>query len=189
VTNPTTPPAGQSATDAPISLFTKCHAGILTKLDALAELPALLEPAARARQIAADTIKFFRQVVYEHHQEEERELFPAVLSSARPGEERDRVQAIVDQLTREHRMVEHAWERLEHGLKDVAKGHSTDLRGEDVTALVQTYEAHAQYEEEDFLPLSQAILGRNSDHMAALGLSMHLRHALPEVLARFGSRI
>jgi hypothetical protein len=34
---------------APISNFTSCHSGILKSLNALDELPALLEPAARAR--------------------------------------------------------------------------------------------------------------------------------------------
>jgi hypothetical protein len=41
-----TVPAG--AADAPISNFTNCHRGILKRLNALDELPALLEPAARA---------------------------------------------------------------------------------------------------------------------------------------------
>ena len=39
------------------------------------------------------------------------------------------------------------------------------------------------------LPLSEAILSRDPNHMAALGVSLHLRHAMPEVLAKFGSRI
>jgi hemerythrin-like domain-containing protein len=152
-------------------------------------LPALLEPAARARHIAADTLKFFREAVFEHHSEEERELFPAVLASAIEGEERDRVQTIVDRLTKEHREVEAAWSKLEPGLKDIAKGNDSTLNGAAVTALVNAYEGHARYEEQVFLPLSQAILGRNSNHMAALGVSLHLRHAMPEVLARYGHRI
>ena len=28
-----------------------------------------------------------------------------------------------------------------------------------------------------FLPLAERILGRNGNHMAALGLALHLRHA------------
>jgi hemerythrin-like domain-containing protein len=175
--------------DAPIAAFSKCHEGILTRLDALSGLPALLDAAARARAVAGQTVRFFREVVYEHHQEEERELFPAVLASARAGEEREHVQAIVDRLTREHRQVEAAFVHLEPALKDAAKGHDSRLDAAEVGALVTRYEAHARYEEEAFLPLSQAILGRNSDHMAALGLSMHLRHSVPEVLAKYGSRI
>ena len=178
-------PAGHS----PIDDFSQCHAGILGHLQALGTLPALLEPAARARKIAADTVGFFREAVYEHHAEEEKELFPAVLDSATKGEERDRVQALVNALTAEHRKVEAAWSKLEPKLKAVAKGHETDVDPADIQALVDTYQAHARYEEAVFLPLSQTILGRNSNHLAALGMSMHMRHAMPEVLQRFAGRL
>jgi len=112
-----------------------------------------------------------------------------VLASARKGEERDRVQAIVDRLTREHRQVESRWAQLAPALKDVAKGHDSTLDEAAVASLVATYTAHARYEEATFLPLSQQILGRDSNHMAALGLSLHLRHAAPAVMAKFGNRI
>lgn len=166
-------------TDAPISNFTNCHSGIIKRLNALDELPALLEPAARARQIAEQSLEFFREAIFEHHLEEERELFPAVLASAQPGEELEKVKAMTKRLTEEHRMVEALWKRLEKGLKQVAKGQSTDLDIGEVQRLVTEYTAHARYEEAEFLPLSEAILSRNSNHMAALGLSLHMRHAKP----------
>lgn len=175
--------------DAPLETFAQCHAGILEHLADFGQLPALLEPALRARRIAADMLAFFRHAVYEHHADEERELFPAMLASAGPGDERDYVQAIVDRLTREHRQVEQAWERLEPDLRAVAKGHDSTLAPLAVATLVATYRAHATYEEQVFLPLAQAILSRNANHMAALGVSLHLRHTLPEVMAKYGSRI
>ena len=165
--------------DAPLSNFNNCHIGILNRLKALDELPALLEPAARARQIAEQSLEFFREAIFEHHLEEERELFPAVIASARPGEEQERVKAMAQRLTDEHRTVEKLWKSLEKGLKQVAKGHSTDLDVSDLHQLVTQYQAHATFEEQEFLPLSEQILGRNSNHMAALGLSLHIRHARP----------
>ncbi len=165
--------------DTPISNFTNCHSGIVKRLHALDELPALLAPAAHARQIAEQSLEFFREAIFEHHLEEERELFPAVLASARPGEETERVKAITQRLTQEHRMVEALWKGLEKGLKQVAKGQSTDLDVGEVQRLVNEYQAHARFEEEAFLPLAEQILGRNSNHMAALGLSLHMRHAKP----------
>jgi hemerythrin-like domain-containing protein len=158
--------------DAPLNNFSNCHVGILKRLTALDELPALLEPASKARKIAEESLEFFREAIFEHHLEEERDLFPAVLASAKPGEEMERVRAMTKRLTDEHRVVEGMWKRLESGLKKVAKGHSTDL---DVTE----YKAHAAYEEAEFLPLSETILSRNSNHMAALGMSIHMRHAKP----------
>ncbi|TNF58743.1 MAG: hemerythrin domain-containing protein [Burkholderiales bacterium] len=163
-------------TDAPISNFNNCHVGILRRLNTLGELPALLEPAARARKIAEDSLEFFREAIFEHHLEEERELFPAVMASAQPGEELQRVKAMAQRLTDEHRAIEKLWKSLEKGLKQVAKGHSTELDVSDLQRLVAEYQAHAQYEETEFLPLSEQILGRNSNHMAALGLSLHMRH-------------
>jgi hypothetical protein len=189
---PAAPPPAAGAAE-PIAGFSRCHESILGHLETLAGLPALLEPAARARRIAEETQRFFRAAVYEHHQEEERELFPAVLASADKGAEHDQVQAIVRQLTEEHREVEALFARLEPLLKALAKGQELEVAADefaaDVRHLVLRYEGHARYEENDFLPMAERILGRNSNHMAALGLSLHLRHALPEVLKRYGSRI
>lgn len=166
-------------TDEPLNNFSDCHAGIVKRLTALDELPALLEPAARARQIAEESLEFFREAIFEHHLEEERELFPAVIASAQPGAELERVKAMAKRLTDEHRAIEVLWKQLEKGLKPVAKGQSTKLDVSELHRLVTEYKAHAAYEETEFLPLSEEILGRNSNHMAALGLSLHLRHAKP----------
>ena len=45
--------------DAPIANFSQCHVGIIGHLDALGELPALMEPAQKARKLAADMLAFF----------------------------------------------------------------------------------------------------------------------------------
>ena len=176
-----------TANAAPIEQFSNCHVGILSHLEDFGKLPALLEPAAQARRIATSILSFFRTAVFEHHQEEEKELFPAVLTSAEPGKERDRVKAIVDRLTREHREVEAEWIRLEPAIKKVAKGAEVALDGKAIESLVRLYHGHAAFEEKEFLPLSQQILGRNGNHMAALGLSLHLRHSVPEVLKRYSA--
>lgn len=189
MTSVTPPDPAAAHGPSPIDDFSQCHVGILQHLDEFAQLPALLEPATRARRIAAGMLKFFREAVFEHHAEEESELFPAVLASAQAGEERARVQTLVDRLTREHRQVESRWHQLEPALKQVAKGQDTVLDAAAVTALVESYTAHARFEETQFLPLSQTILARDANHLAALGLSLHLRHTMPAVLARFGHRI
>lgn len=182
------PRSPQPVADQPLDEFTNCHGGILARLDELDRLPALLEPAAQARRIAQESVAFFGQVVYEHHAEEEKELFPAVLASATAAE-RPQVQALVDRLTREHRDIESSWERLRPQLQDIGRGRDLSLDAEALLALVAHYKGHARYEETQFLPLSRTILGRNGDHMAALGVSMHLRRVMPGVLQRFGHHI
>lgn len=99
-----------------------------------------------------------------------------MIASSEAGAERDRAQALVRRLTDEHRTLETLWKRLEGGLKKVAKGQSFELDTAGLEALVAQYRAHARFEETEFLPMAQAILSRNGDHMAALGLALHMRH-------------
>ena len=167
---------GPASADAPLTNFTDCHAGILRHLRSLDELPGLLESATRARQIATESLTFFREAVFEHHVDEERDLFPAVLASAQPDAEREGVLVIIERLTSEHRALEKLWKSLERPLKLVAKGQAADLNVADLNRLIESYAAHASYEEAEFLPLAEAILARNNNHMAALGLSLHMKH-------------
>lgn len=168
--------------EVPLDQFSNCHAGIVSHLQAFGELPELLGPAERARRIAGDMLAFFKDTVYEHHGDEEKELFPAVLASAFRGEEQDRVRAMVEQLVAQHRAIESLWRLLEPELRKVAKGQASALDTEAARMLVREYQDHAAFEEREFLPLAHAILGRNSNHMAALGLSLHMRH-VPRVMA------
>ena len=161
----------------PLNGFSQCHAGMLSRMRTLEELPALVNAAARARTIASDSVSLFRHAVIEHHGEEEAELFPAVLRWANPGDEHDRVQALVDQLTREHRAIEALWKEVEPSIGAASKGKHADIDGSRVAELVRAYDAHARFEEAQFLPLAETILGRNGNHLAALGVSIHLRHA------------
>jgi hypothetical protein len=165
----------------PLHDFSKCHEGILSKLDAFNGLPELLTAAARARTIAQQTLDFFRVAVFEHHSEEERQLFPAVQDAARSAEEKAKAKAIADRLTREHRDLESRWKALEPGLKRVAKGQDAQLDATGVQELVRLYSAHARYEEAEYLPMAYEVLSRHSNKMDALALALHLRHA-PQVV-------
>lgn len=168
--------ASPASGDAPLDNFSHCHDGILKHLTTMDGLPALAAAAEQARSVATRVRTFFRDVIYNHHEEEERLLFTAVLASAFDGEEHARVKSITDRLTSEHRKVEALFARLEPELKKMSKGQTCQIDATHIATLVQQYRAHAQFEEAEFLPLSHAILSRNSNHMAALGLSLHIRH-------------
>ena len=171
----------ENEANAPVRSFSHSHDGIVAKLKDMERLPALLEPMEQARRIAANTVQFIRQVVFEHHSEEERELFPAVLASTAKGEERSKVQQMVDQLVREHRDVEAAFTKLEPKLNAIAKGQTTDVDVAALDEVVKRYTAHARFEEDVFLPLAETVLARNPNHMAALGVSLHARHELKDM--------
>ena len=148
---------------------------ILSQLQSFSELPELQASAAQSRTIAANMLVLFRHEMFEHHADEEREVFPAVLRNAAPGYERHRAEAMVLHLTADHRWIESLWSQLEPGVKAVAKGRSTEIALKDVEALVQAYQAHAGFEEQQFLPLARAVLSRNSADSAALALALHQR--------------
>lgn len=184
-----TPRPPQDVDAAPVQEFSNCHVGIVAQLDKLELLPALAEAARQAHQIAASLHAFFREVVLVHHAEEEQELFPAVLASAVPGPERDEMAAMVSRLAHEHRQVEGQFRALDGALHDLARGRDAAIDKDVVAALVAAYRAHAAFEEAHFLPRARDILSRNGDHMAALGMSLHARHALPDVLRRYGTAL
>ncbi len=167
-----TPPV----TGTPVDEFSECHRGLLCGLRAFESLPELMVAAARARAVATATLALFDGAVLTHHADEEKELFPAVLASARPGEERLRIEAVIARLIAEHRSVEALWHMLKPGVKRAAAGSAAELNSEAVTALVVAYNRHAAFEETEFLPAAKDILSRNNNHMAALGYSLHMRH-------------
>lgn len=165
------------STDTPLSEFADCHSSIVQHLQQLADLPALLPVAQAARQKAAVALEFFNRVIYQHHTEEEKDLFPLVQRCAQVGAERDQAQHIARELTDQHRELEALWESLEPGLKKVAHGKDSALNPDQLARLVQRYNDHAHYEETVYLPLCKEILGRHDASLAALGLSLHMRHA------------
>lgn len=160
---------------APIEEFNQCHAGIVRQLTKMGELPNYLEAATLARKTAENACDFFREAVFEHHLDEERELFPVVLQAAN-SDEIEAVRAMVTRLVNEHRELESMWKMLEPDMKRVAKGQDSNIDVALLSRLVTQYKAHADFEEREFLPLSKTILGRDSEKMASLGYSLHARH-------------
>lgn len=172
--------------DQPIQDFSDCHVGIVNTLGELAALAQPQHPSAQRSEAAGRVLAFFRDVVNAHHLEEERDLFPAVQGDALAGDERERVDAMVRRLVTEHRRLETLYAQLKHTLSDIERGHDVRLDVRTSSALVTEYRSHADFEESVFLPSAQRILGRNSDHMAALGLALHIRHASHEIRTKFG---
>lgn len=162
--------------DDPIEDFSHCHEGILSGLNAFSGLPELHDAAIRARRTAEHVLNLMDDAVLQHHADEEQELFPAVIKSAKPGAERNHVQDLVSGLIEEHRDIEALWKRLRSEVRHVAAGKDAHLPQREVELLVTAYREHAYAEEREFLPLAREILGRDGNHMAALGMSLHMRH-------------
>jgi iron-sulfur cluster repair protein YtfE (RIC family) len=128
--------------------FDACHRKTIALLDELAALVAMLEldglepqTCASAARIAA----FFSTTAREHHEDEERHLFPALLKSARP----EIVQAVV-RLQQDHDRLEEAWFDLAPHVMAVAAHRSTydiDVLRDGVPVLTALYLDHIELEE------------------------------------------
>jgi hemerythrin-like domain-containing protein len=165
----------------PVKEFHGSHEFIIEGLHSLEKLPELAAALERARLVAHSTLTLFDKVVHEHHADEEQELFVHVQKSCKDIKEGHRVHELVARLAADHRRIEKMWLKLRPAVAATAQGkvHDVpDFRG-DVAKLVEIYLEHAQLEEEVFLPLADAILTRDANHMAALDVALHLRHAPP----------
>jgi hemerythrin-like domain-containing protein len=154
-----------------ITDFSKSHASIISRLMKFGGLPALLAQPAAARMLASESVQFFRDAVFGHHADEERDLFPTILARTTQGEELELVRSTVLRLTLEHRQIEAKWAKLEPVLLQVANGDAFDLDPAEIEALVLDYAAHAAFEEAEFLPLCRTILARTRDHVSMTDLA------------------
>lgn len=178
-----TPTRQATDADAPLQDFSRCHVGFVTVLETSLGLPEMIVTAARSRSCAADMLKMFRNRLLAHHDDEERDLFPAVLRVAQPGDEADRAQAMVAQLVREHREIAQLWKTLEPAVQAIANGYLPRLDSVLLHELVRRFNEHVRIEEEEFLPFAQQLLARQAEDMAMLGLALHQRHEAEEIMA------
>jgi hemerythrin-like domain-containing protein len=176
------PTRGASEADAPLQDFSRCHDGFVTVLETALGLPEMIATAARSRSCAADVLKMFHDRLLAHHDDEERDLFPAVLRVARPGDEADRARSMVTQLVREHREIAQLWKQLEPAVQAIANGYLPRLDSALLHELVRRFNEHVRSEEEEFLPFAQQVLARQAEDMAMLGMALHRRHQAEEVM-------
>jgi hemerythrin-like domain-containing protein len=178
-----TPTRQANEADAPLQDFSKCHVGFVTVLETALGLPEMIDTAARSRSCAADMLKMFRDRLLAHHDDEERDLFPAVLRVAQSGEEAERARTMVAQLIREHREIAQLWKQLEPAVQAIANGYLPPLDSALLHELVRRFNEHVRSEEDEFLPFAQQVLARQADDMAMLGLALHRRHEAEEIMA------
>ena len=161
----------------PLNEFSGCHDGIINNFQQLQELVSIIQKTADSEVIqprAKKLLYFFDDVVLIHHAEEEQELFTIVMECAEKGQQADTARTYIKQLVAEHRELEAMWKEIENDLRLLSKGKSANLNNKTAIKLAIKYLAHAEFEEQVFLPLSAKILSKND--LSALGLSLHMRH-------------
>lgn len=156
-------------------LLDVCHRQTLHalgKLSALVSRLAKAGPDAEARVMAAEIIDHFTNVAREHHQDEERHVFPKLIA----GGDADIVQA-VQRLQQDHHWIEEDWLELAPQLDAVACGqlwYDLDTLREGAEIFVALMHDHMALEESWIYPQARARVA--TGERLEMGREMAARH-------------
>lgn len=160
--------------DHPLEMLAACHERIEDRCDLLHRLVEHLAQNGcddQARQAASSVLRYFDTAGEHHHEDEEVNLFPALLE-ADPRE----AAALVQRLCEDHVEMRKSWQTLRETLVELETGVAAMLPAADVERFTALYRAHIQREEAHLLPLAQRVLGEEA--MAAIGDAMAHRRGV-----------
>lgn len=161
--------------EVPLEMLAACHGRIHGQCATLRRLvPHLAANGAdaQARSAAVKVMRYFDTSGRHHHEDEEQDLFPALIESM-AGSEAVCLREMIRGLTADHRALEAAWSRLRRLLERIAAGESATLAADDVEAMIGLYERHIEREESELLPMATRLL--NEDALARIGHAMRGR--------------
>jgi len=108
-----------ATTTGAFGVLDDCHRRTLEALDKLEAVVDRIETGADAwtRALAADVVRHFSTTARQHHEDEERHVFPKLLATA----DADTEQRIL-RLQQDHHWLEEDWRELEPQLDAIARG-------------------------------------------------------------------
>lgn len=134
-----------------------CHRQTLLTLDKLTALVARLPAAdADSRTVAAEIVEFFSTTARQHHEDEERHVFPSLAISDDPKV----VQAVL-RLHEDHNWLEEDWMEISPQVDAVACGqnwYDLDVLREGVEIFAALSRDHIELEESLIYPQARARL-------------------------------
>jgi hemerythrin-like domain-containing protein len=164
--------------EVPLEMLAACHGRVQHQCETLQRLLAHLKDhgADRPAQEAARAVmRYFDTAARHHHEDEEQDLFPALLESM-AGSDATCLRELTAALCNDHRTLERRWAGLHQRLSQVAEGDTVSLDDEDVAGFVQLYEKHIAREEAELLPMAARLL--SDAELDRIGLAMRIRRGI-----------
>ena len=164
--------------EVPLEMLSACHGRIEQQCSTLRRLqPHLLAHGAddQARAAAAAVMRYFDIAARQHHEDEERDLFPALLESM-AGSDPVCLRELTSNLAAEHRELEVAWRRIRAVLERVEAGEAVALDPEHVESFVDLYARHIEREEKELLPMAARLL--SDGELDVIGRAMRERRGI-----------
>jgi hemerythrin-like domain-containing protein len=160
--------------EAPFEMLSACHERVERMLNLLARLRdhvATNGCDAQAATAAADVMRYFDLAAPQHHLDEERHVFPAVLAL-----QNGRLDLLVYRLRQEHLDMEKLWSQVRQALALVTHLDAqntapfSDAEQVSMDALTAIYKDHILAEEDLVYPEAKRSLG--ADQLAAMSRDM-----------------
>jgi hemerythrin-like domain-containing protein len=136
--------------DDPLEMLLACHRRIEKQLETLQRLRARIDARgvdAEASGAAQSVLRYFSRSASDHHDDEEKDLFPLLERRITDHGEKSRFRAFRGALERDHREVERLWARLRKPLEGIAEGLARALPAGEVEAFAAAYARHILAEE------------------------------------------
>jgi len=160
--------------DDPLAMLRACHGRIEAQCSTLTRLGEYLSQHgcdAQAVQAARAILRYFDTAGQYHHQDEELDLFPALLTTQDLS-----AQALITRLLHEHQGLELAWKNLRPLLVAIAETHSATFDDSVVRHFIEVYARHIEVENGALLPLAARLL--NAEQLKRIGQNMSIRRGV-----------
>jgi hemerythrin-like domain-containing protein len=162
--------------DEPFEMLHACHDRVRRMLHLLARLQQHLAEHgtdATAREAATDVMRYFDRAAPEHHEDEERHLFPRLALSPDAA-----LRALVLRLQAEHVAMEQQWARLRTDLLAVRAGQAVPPEAHARwLAFGALYGAHIEAEDTLAYPAARVLVAPEEE--PTIGREMASRRGVP----------
>jgi len=149
--------AAAAATRSAFGVLDECHRRTLAALDKLEAIVEHIDDDvdAQTRMLAAEVVRHFSTTVREHHEDEERHVFPKLLATAE-------TEQTILRLQQDHHWLEEDWRELEPHLDAIARGqnwYDVAFLRDGVTVFSALARDHIELEETCLYPEARARTG------------------------------
>jgi pyridoxamine 5'-phosphate oxidase len=144
----------------PLEALKSCHVRIRAQCETLRRLVEHMNARgcdAEARHAAAAIMRYFDTAARLHHEDEEEDLLPRMMSAATISRG-SRLTRLVADIATEHRGMEKLWTDLRAALQEISVGEATLLDPLDVDRFAKLYHTHMALEESNVIPLAEMLL-------------------------------
>jgi hemerythrin-like domain-containing protein len=171
-------PGPAAGFEAPLEMLAACHDRIRARCATLLRLRAHVAASGvdeAARSAARGVLRYFDQAAPDHHEDEERDLFPALLESM-AGSDAVCIRDLIEGLTDDHRKLERLWRIVRAWLAAVERGDTAAHGTAEIDAFVDLNGRHAAREDQELLPMAARLLG--AGELDEIGQSMRRRRGI-----------